>query len=171
MIDNVVFEFMQSIESPFMTNFMKFISILTEPLVLLFVSLILGFYIYLKKSKKEGVFFISVMLVASILVKILKEIFQRARPLDSLIVETGYSLPSGHALISLVFFGLVAYLLISKKRIWLRSFVMFFVPLLIGFSRLYLGVHWFTDVLVGYILGVIILTIGILIYRRYSQVQ
>ena len=166
LIDNLVMSYMQSIESSGLTSFMKIISTLTEPLVLLIVSLVLGVYFYFKKSRKEGVLFVSLILIASILVKILKEIFQRARPLNSIIVETGYSLPSGHALISLVFFGSLVYLFLRKKDNLFLILSSTILVLLIGFSRLYLRVHWFTDVLAGYLIGIIILIIGILTYKK-----
>ena len=157
---------MQSIESSGLTSFMKFISTITEPLVLLAVSLILGVYFYFKKSRRDGVFFVSLILIASILVKSLKEIFQRARPLNSIIVETGYSLPSGHALISLVFFGSLTYLFLRKKDNLVLMLSSTILVLLIGFSRLYLRVHWLSDILAGYLIGIIILIISILTYKK-----
>ncbi len=167
-IDTVVMSFMKSIESPFLTSFTKVLSDLTEPLVLLAVSIVLGAYLYFRKSKKEGMFFAVVMVIASVLVKVLKEIFHKARPIDSLISETSYSFPSGHAMISIIFFGLVVFLFMKRKKNLLKICASILAVLLIYFSRLYLRVHWFSDVVFGFLIGGIILILAIFFYKKYE---
>lgn len=89
----------------------------------------------------------------------LKQLFERPRPDISLhlISQGGYSFPSGHALTAMVFYGLMITLICRHRRPgWLRwLFVALFAVLifLIGFSRVYLGVHYPTDVLAGWSLG------------------
>lgn len=165
-IDTVVMSFMKSIESPSLTSFTKVLSDVTEPMVLLVVSIFLSGWIYFKKSKKEGILFASTIIIASILVKVLKEIFQKARPLDSLITETSYSFPSGHALISIVFFGLLVFIFMKKKNNWLKISSAILAVILIDFSRLYLRVHWFSDVFFGFLIGGIILFSAIIFYKK-----
>ncbi|MEI7620095.1 MAG: phosphatase PAP2 family protein [Candidatus Falkowbacteria bacterium] len=82
--------------------------------------------------------------------------FNRPRPLVSVFVETGFSFPSGHATIAVAFYVFLAFMFLrlnkGKYSIWVYSFAVF-IALMIGFSRLYLGAHYLSDVLVGYVVG------------------
>lgn len=89
---------------------------------------------------------------------LLKWIFQRQRPtIHPIIHETGYSFPSGHSMGSFVFYGMIAYLLVqqSKRRIQkiISICVMAVLIFMIGISRIYLGVHYPSDVLAGFAAG------------------
>ena len=103
-----------------------------------------------------------------------KNIFERSRPIGiNLIEETGLSFPSGHSMVGLAFYGFIIYLiykLISNKRKkQLFTIILSIIILLIGFSRIYLGVHYFTDVIGGFLLGIIYLTIYINIIKIESR--
>ena len=85
----------------------------------------------------------------------LKEIVQRPRPEGfRLIAETGYSFPSGHSMVAVAFYGFMIWLILRYeedailRKIW--SLALFFVVVMIGMSRVYLGVHYFSDVIAGY---------------------
>jgi len=147
---------MQSIETPILIIFSKIIAYALDPVVLVIISLILSTYLYFKISKKQGIFFATTILIAGILIKVLKEIFQRARPLNALITESSFSMPSGHATMAIVFFGLIIYLFTTKKNKLIPLISATLITLLIGFTRIYLRVHWLTDVLAGFILGKIV---------------
>lgn len=162
--DVVVQGFMKVIEASWLTVLSKAVVLVTEPMVLVVVSLIIGLIVYFKKSRKEGLFFTAMILATGVLIKVAKEIFHRARPLDSLIAETSYSFPSGHATMAMVFFGMVGYLF-WKKGAWSRI-VLALIVLLIGLTRLYLRVHWFSDVFAGYVFGAVILGLGIWLYKK-----
>jgi undecaprenyl-diphosphatase len=90
---------------------------------------------------------------------LLKQLFERQRPSfpDPLLVEISYSSPSGHAMISLVLYGMLAYFAVLALKSWrARTTVVFgaaLLILLIGFSRTYLGVHYFSDVVAGFAAG------------------
>src|SRR5215210_6843893 len=90
---------------------------------------------------------------------LLKGLFARPRPFfeHPLLIETSYSFPSGHAMESLVVYGMLAYFAVLALRAWrARTAVVFgaaLLVLLIGFSRMYLGVHYFSDVVAGYAAG------------------
>ena len=92
---------------------------------------------------------------------LLKDLFRRPRPhfAHPLVVETSYSFPSGHAMESFVVYGMLAYFAVLTLRSWrARTAVVIGVALLvilIGFSRMYLGVHYFSDVIGGYAAGVV----------------
>ncbi len=96
---------------------------------------------------------------SAVLNHLLKGLFERPRPFfeHPLLRETSYSFPSGHAMESLVVYGMLAYLAVLALESWrARTTVVFgavLLVLLIGFSRMYLGVHYFSDVVAGYAAG------------------
>ena len=104
----------------------------------------------------------------------LKAVIQRLRPQlpEPWITETGWSFPSGHAMGSLVAYGFLAYLLtqMSPAEFPRRTAVMVLATLvlLIGFSRIYLGVHYLSDVIGGYAAATVWLTFCILITRSFG---
>ncbi len=112
-----------------------------------------------------------------LLVFLLKNLVQRPRPTSffpSLEVLSS-SFPSAHAFVALVFYGLVIYMLIDTVQNWQDRFALIlagsFLTLVIGFSRIYLGVHWLTDVLGGFALAALWLTFLITaseLRRRYA---
>jgi len=99
----------------------------------------------------------------------LKGLFQRARPLERLVDAHGYSFPSGHAFGSMVFFGILIRLAwISTMPVFGRisaTLLCMLAILLIGISRVYLGVHWLTDVAGGYAAGFTWLVASVIIVR------
>jgi undecaprenyl-diphosphatase len=117
-------------------------------------------------DKKNYIFALIISVVGSTSFALIgKNIFQRARPAVALYNETSFSFPSGHATISVAFYGFLAYFLIKIIKKWKNKINVFFITLLliffIGFSRLYLGVHYFSDVWAGYLVGTIWLIIAI----------
>jgi len=96
---------------------------------------------------------------AAVLNQILKALFARPRPFfeHPLLIESSYSFPSGHAMESLVVYGMLAYLAVLALGTWERRVGVVFgaalLVLLIGLSRMYLGVHYFSDVVAGYAAG------------------
>ena len=166
LIDSVVMNFVRSIQFPFLIGFSNAISWIFDPVVIILFSLIISLILYFKKFKKEGIFFALTILITGLFIKIAKWIFQRARPISTLIEESGFSFPSGHTTMALVFFGLVAYLFVSKKNRFGAMLVAVGLTLLIGFTRIYLQVHWLTDVVGGFVLGGIILILSLIIYRK-----
>ncbi len=101
-----------------------------------------------------------------------KYAFARERPLDTLYQETLFSFPSGHATIAVAFFGFVLYTFFQETPNFRSKLNLFFIALaivfLIGFSRIYLGVHYISDVLAGYLAGAMWMVIGMAVseYQR-----
>ena len=104
------------------------------------------------------------LLLAWLLNERLKAIFHRPRPADPwLVQETGLSFPSGHSMVSMAFYGFLIYLVWrcvrNKKTRNILTAVLGALILLIGLSRIYLGVHYVTDVLGGFLIGLCYLTV------------
>ena len=167
-IDDFSYSIVSLFISDTMTTIMKFITFFADPIwCILFSVLVIIFW---KKIRKA--FLINLILVF-ILNYILKLIFSRTRPIDiNIITETGYSFPSGHAMISLAIYGFLAYLLWESdykyKKIGVSLLVLLIV--LIGISRIYLGVHYTSDVIAGFIvsLGYLLLFIDF-IYPKIKE--
>jgi undecaprenyl-diphosphatase len=127
--------------------------------------ILIGFFIY-KKQKWFAIRITALSLSSLLLMVILKLYFQRDRPLLPVIGEAkGFSFPSGHALISVVFYGLFIHAIWHEVKIkWLRTFLVVLLSvliLLIAFSRIYLRVHYASDVIAGIAVGFIWLVISL----------
>lgn len=96
-----------------------------------------------------------------------KTAFHRHRPEAALYAENTFSFPSGHSTIAAAFFGFIIYILLRRARKWEFKINIFFgglaLILAVGLSRLYLGVHFLSDVWGGYLLGLLWLVVGIVI--------
>ena len=150
-IDNFGYSIISLFISNYMTAMMKFFTFFASPIwCILFSCLVISLWKNIRK-----VFLINLVAVF-IFNYILKLIFVRNRPIDiNLITETGYSFPSGHAMISLAVYGLLIYLLGKSNYKYKRLGIILLSTLiiLIGISRIYLGVHYTSDVLAGYIIS------------------
>jgi len=145
----------------FITNFggAVFLSIATIALLLLI------------KNKKIGLSIFSNIVIITILNQLLKRILRRPRPTEFRIVEeTGYSFPSGHSMVSMAFYGYLIYLIyryIKNKYIkWLLIVLLSILICLIGISRIYLGVHYTSDVLGGFLLSISYLVVYISLIKK-----
>lgn len=117
-------------------------------------------------------------ILASLIQKALKVSFHRARPdlTLHLINQGGYSFPSGHSFSVLIFYGMIIFLcrqnIKDRKAVNLITFLLSCLIILIGFSRIYLGVHYPTDVLGGWSLGLCVLMIllsGLHVFMREKK--
>lgn len=156
-LDTAIPQIIYSLRNPFLTIVMQVITFLGSDILLLFSSLI-SIFLVLRKHKREGLLFIFVLGMTALVNIFLKSVIQRPRPTtDPLIITSSYSFPSGHAMNSFVFYTLVAYFVYhftKKKRLSaiISTFSLLLIAL-IGLSRVYLGVHYPTDVLGGYTAG------------------
>jgi membrane-associated phospholipid phosphatase len=144
------------------------ITFLGNALIISAGTCLLGFWFAKRKCWNQLIFLFLTVGGGALFNLILKQIFLRPRPVfpQAFLVDSGYSFPSGHTMISLVFYGAVAFLvLLTLKKRWNKFFVVLgfiLISALIGFSRLYLGVHYLTDVLAGWAAGGLWLTVCIL---------
>ena len=104
--------------------------------------------------------------------QILKHILQRPRPTEFRIIEeTGYSFPSGHSMVSMAFYGYLVYLIykyVKNKYIkWISITLLSILICSIGVSRIYLGVHYTSDVLSGFLISISYLVIYISLINKF----
>lgn len=157
--------------SSFLTNVMKTITYLGNSITILTICIIL---IIIPKLRIEYGTICSIGVIISTISNItLKIIFARPRPdILRLINETNYSFPSGHAMINATFYfliGICIYKYVKDNKKYLLLGICLFMPIIIGISRVYLGVHYITDVIGGWMLGSAI-AIGIYyIYNKLNQ--
>lgn len=136
--------------------------------ILLPVMLIIILILFIKNKKRFIVPFALVVIGAEITTFFGKIWFHHPRPLLAVFHETDFSFPSGHATIAVAFYGYLAYILIKLLKDRYKRLIIILTVLmagLIGFSRLYLGVHYVSDVLAGYLVGLAALIIGINLNR------
>ena len=149
--DEHAFKVLKNWESPGLTTFFKTITLLASAPVLIFFCLLI--FIFIKK--RTYFYLVGLNLINTVILNTaLKVLFRRERPIESIIEESGYSFPSGHSMASLAFYGFLIYLLykssIQKKLKILLITILGIIIMLIGTSRIYLGVHYLSDVLAGF---------------------
>lgn len=155
--DTAITNFIYQFRSPILNEIMLNVSFLGNMVFLFCLSVITALYLYTKR-RKDALIFSSILYTGVIINLILKEFFQRPRPhLFSLIPESSYSFPSGHAMNSFVFYTAIAYFILrvndNIKLAFITSGIAIIIIALIGISRIYLGVHFPSDVIAGYVGG------------------
>jgi membrane-associated phospholipid phosphatase len=150
---------------------MLFITFLGKHQFLIPANLILIFYFLLvTKQNWFSIRVITISISSLVLMLLLKQLFQRKRPLSPLLkAAKGLSFPSGHAIMAVTFYGLLIYILQHTiDPNWLRTtstILIIMLIFLIGFSRVYLRVHYASDVLGGFIIGSLWLFISLSVIK------
>ena len=170
-VDSAIESYVIGIRSDRLTSIMKTITNIARAYSLISISVILLFVI---RDKKISLSIIINLICVFLTSQIAKLIFKRTRPDgEFLVYAKGYSYPSGHAMVSLAYFGFLTYLILKKiNNKFLRINLIILtsiIILLIGFSRLYLGVHYATDIIGGYVFSIIYLIIFITIYKQLGE--
>ena len=126
------------------------------------------------KDRKIGILIWINLIISTLLNQILKHIVQRPRPIEFRIIdESGYSFPSGHSMVSTAFYGFLIYLIYKNvKNKYLRNSLMIILSILIiliGTSRIYLGVHYTSDVIAGFLISISYLIIFITTTQTFAK--
>lgn len=142
--------------SDFATPIAKFITNFGGAIFLITLTVILFILI---KNKKIGLSIFSNLVIITVLNQLLKRILQRPRPTEFRIIEeTGYSFPSGHSMVSMAFYGYLIYLIykyVENRYVrWISIVLLSILICSIGVSRIYLGVHYTSDVLGGFLVSI-----------------
>lgn len=170
-MDMAAYNLLHSMSSPVMDTLMRTFTIIGSGPVLVLLCAGIAFFLYRHFTLSLALFFLGANVGGALLDVLLKNAFQRARPLiDETIGAVGYSLPSGHAMSSLIFYGFLAWLVVRAKKQgpWSKVALCFLCVLMIcsiGVSRIYLQAHYATDVLAGYLAGTCWLIACIIAYE------
>lgn len=167
-LDNLASSYILDIRNDKLTNTMIRITNLGGAYALIALSLILLIVI---KNKKYPLAIIVNLISAFTISQILKLFFSRTRPAGlHLVSVVDKSFPSGHTMVSIAYYSFLAYLIFkhSKKKYnsLIISLTLLILPLIIAFSRIYLGVHYLTDIIGGILLGTIYIIVYINLYNE-----
>ena len=170
--DAKIYEYISSLKSNFMTRFFKSITRFGDAEILIIIAVICLIFI---KNKKIGASTAINLASIGLLNHILKIIIQRPRPPIEfrMVEESSFSFPSGHSMASMAFYGLIIYFVfkhIKNKpaKITICTALSIFI-VFIGISRIYLGVHYASDVIAGFIASIAYLIIYIRVVLKLIE--
>ncbi|CAG7600970.1 hypothetical protein PAESOLCIP111_00442 [Paenibacillus solanacearum] len=174
-LDQAVTDFIQSRRSPALTGLMRGVTAVGEVGAVLAIMLLAAVILYKwLHHRRELLLLLWVVAGSMLLNAMLKLLFQRERPTISRLIEVnGFSFPSGHSMAAFSLFAVIAFLLwkhidsrLGRGLVVLLSMMMI---LAIGVSRIYLGVHYPSDVLAGYLASGCWMTASVWYYQRYMD--
>lgn len=173
--DKKVFLHFHRLVSPRTTQWMEAFSYLGSRNFLVKANLtLIGYFLFVQPHRWYRVKVPAVAISNTVMMLLLKKIFQRPRPLDPLLGPArGLSYPSGHSMMSFSFYGLMIFLVWkyvedpAAKRLLIG--ILFLLILSIGFSRIYLRVHYASDVVAGFAMGVMCLVLSLWILRKIEK--
>ncbi len=164
-IDRSINQAIISFRTPFLNKIMLLVTLTGNWQMIVWGSLLVSFYLIIIQKKHYFTALVLSDISALVFIVVVKNLISRIRPPieNALIIEHGFAFPSGHAYFGVVFYGLLTYFLIKylSKR-WQKISISLFgtiYVLILAFSRIYLGVHWFTDVIASLSFGVIWLVV------------
>jgi undecaprenyl-diphosphatase len=171
--DNMIISLVQGNITPLLTGTAETFTFLGSTKWITCAVLVGIIVLFISKKWSLGLFLLLSSGLGSLFNVLLKDLFKRQRPdIHPLITEHGYSFPSGHSMGSFIFYGALAYIIIhyTHRRGWkvIGATIMAILIFLIGISRIYLGVHYPSDVVGGFTAGGAWLFICIIVYRYYE---
>jgi len=152
-IDSYIFHSLQDLRTPWVDNAMVFVTQFGSQSLLAFVLIGSSAWLFFKRDTKAAWHWLAVYTSTGLLTWVLKNTVQINRPVDT---QAGFSFPSAHTSMSIAVYGFLALMVARElpvQRRWIPYSVAGVLIVLIAMSRLYLGVHWFSDVLAGFSLG------------------
>ncbi len=154
--DTNIYKLISKTISPIITIFLKLVTNLGGAIGIISITIAL---LITMKNKHYRICIVINLFIITLINQILKFIIQRPRPEEFRIIEeSGYSFPSGHSMVSMAFYGLLIYIVYKEvKNKYIKnilSITLVGLILLIGFSRIYLGVHYASDVFAGFLLSI-----------------
>lgn len=157
------------------TTLFRAVTLLGSTVVAILVATAFGLFLLWKRRFAWVITFAAAVLGGSLLNRVLKYFFQRPRPHfdDPILTLTSYSFPSGHTMIATVLYGAIAAYLLAHTRDWKQRVVIVLATagliLLVGFSRIYLGAHYLSDVLAAFAEGLAWLSLCLTVLLSVSN--
>jgi len=166
--DDYIYKYVSLIISPKMTTFLEFMTNLGS--VTTVVTICVGAFVFIKNKIYAKLMALNLVIITALNL-IIKNIISRPRPTGFRIIdETGYSFPSGHSMVSMAFYGFIIFLIYrfvkSKPLKVTLIIVLSLLIFLIGISRIYLGVHYASDVVEGFCISVAYLMLLVNVLRK-----
>ena len=174
-VDLAIFEKLNKVTGRRRIKFMLFITFLGKHQFLIPANLVLiFFFLFIRHQTWFSIRVAAIALSSLALMLLLKQLFRRRRPLAPLLKAVrGLSFPSGHAIMAVTFFGMVIYIVrhtVTDPALRIILIILLVILIfLIGFSRIYLRVHYTSDVLAGFIIGTIWLLISLAVLDRLEK--
>jgi undecaprenyl-diphosphatase len=161
-----------TIQSQNLTQAAEVLNIFDTSVLLVFSLPVAGYLVY-RKETKNGLVLLGAMAADALLLQILKTAVASPRPLNSLIPEADFSFPSGHLTSLLVFLGMLTYFAYQNRKPLLPLFAVMtpVLGVLMALDRLYLNVHWLTDIIAAPFLALFIVTATILVIESLTDWQ
>ncbi len=163
-----VWHLLRSVRNLHLQEILLLITYLGEKKILIFLWLVVFIWTLYQNHWYTAMHWLVLPVLTSATADIIKNAVAYPRPLGLLLTPSGFSFPSGHTTLAVTFYGLIAVMVADhlpkyRKSVYFNTSVLI---ILIGFSRLYLGAHWLTDVLAGVCLGLFWICIAVLSLRH-----
>ncbi len=159
-----------SIQSDIASIFAETIALIFDTTSLVLISLLISGALFLKNRKPQSLFLLGAMGGDALIVETIKILNHVTRPTNGILLDTGFSYPSGHSAGVVVFGGVLVYFAWrhwrSKRPRALIGTGLVVLVGIVGFDRLYLNVHWLSDVLGGWLFGVFWLSLVVLLFEQ-----
>lgn len=169
-VDHLVYHTLQLARTPLMDRLMVVITALGDWQMILSMSAVLFAWLVWHRRMNAALYWLAAAAFAQLLIQTVKLLTTVPRPVDVYTGASAFSFPSGHATSSMVVYGFLAVLVareLPSARRWIAYVAVAPLVILIGFSRLYLGVHWLSDVVGGLSLGLIWVALLGIAYHRH----
>ena len=171
--DEYIYNLVTIKQTDILTNIFKIITTFgSTAFIISLCAFWLVFFIILKK-KNKGILITSCLIISTIMNNVIKIIIRRPRPeVLKLVIEKTFSFPSGHMMASVSMYGFLLYLLLksnlNKKIKWSIGIFLSILPIIIGVSRIYLGVHFASDILGASFISIVLLLIEFSLIEKYN---
>ena len=163
-IDESVYKFITSNMNDTTTHIYKVITFFGSTIFMVGLCVLLLVLFIILKKNIYGYIISGTLIFSTIMNNVIKVIIRRERPIYMIVRETTFSFPSGHTMASVSMYGILIYLInksnMNKKLKIILSIILGMIPLMVATSRIYLGAHYFSDILGAIMLATIVLLIS-----------
>lgn len=169
--DEAVLNFIQSFQTPFLTFIFLALTFLGDKFFVIAAVLLAAAVLFYSGFKRKALFILVAAAGSQVLSFLFKNLIGRERPFINALAEAdGFSFPSGHSIAAIAFYGAIAFVIVGfleSKRKKILTIALFSVLILgVGISRVYLGVHWPSDVLGSFALGAVWLILMVYVFKK-----